>query len=139
MGSQPLQQHTTDEEVLVDLFYKYLHPSHPFMPPRRFFAIFFDADSDSYQFLLSAMKYCGSKYNQDPRLEQLRETAFAGACGPLPMTPQSVQGLLLLSIVACGDALFEHHTGWLDRNVHGNGYWDESEELCRFNNRQSPR
>lgn len=115
MGSQPLRQHATDDEILVDLFYKYLHPSHPFLPPRRFFAIFFDADSDSYQFLLAAMKYCGSKYNRDPKSEQLREAAFAVACGPLPMTPQSVQALLLLSMVACGDALFEHHAGWLDR------------------------
>ncbi|KXJ91419.1 hypothetical protein Micbo1qcDRAFT_204665 [Microdochium bolleyi] len=102
-------------EILIDHFYKYLHPSHPFLPPRRFFNIFFDADSDSYQFLLMAVKLGGSKYAKHLASEQLRELAFTTACGPLPMTPQSVQGLLLMSIIACGDALFEHHAGWLDR------------------------
>ncbi|KAH7027637.1 uncharacterized protein B0I36DRAFT_141218 [Microdochium trichocladiopsis] len=113
--SQLAQPQAADDDVLIDLFYRYLHPSHPFLPPKKFFNIFFDADSDSYQFLLGAIKFCGSKFAGESASEQLRESAFTAACGPLPMTPQSVQGLLLLSIVACGDALFEHHAGWLDR------------------------
>lgn len=109
------RQKASRDQVLIDNFYKYLHPGHPFLLPKRFFNIYFDADSDSYQFLSMAVKFGGSKFAKDLASEQLKELAFTTACGPLPMTPQSVQGLLLLSIIACGDALFEHHAGWLDR------------------------
>ncbi|KAI1137135.1 hypothetical protein F5Y05DRAFT_414298 [Hypoxylon sp. FL0543] len=104
-----------EKELLLDLFYSYFHPSYPCLPPKRFFYNHVKADPDSYHFLLSVINFCGSLYANQIPSEDLREEAYSAACGSLPFTVQSVQGLLILSIAAFGEMKFEHHAGWASR------------------------
>ncbi|OTA82938.1 hypothetical protein M434DRAFT_36954 [Hypoxylon sp. CO27-5] len=106
-----------EKELLLDLFYSYFHPSYPCLPPKRFFYKHVEADPDSYHFLLSVINFCGSLYANQIPSDDLRETAYSAACGSLPFTVQSVQGLLILSIAAFGEMKFEHHAGWANRAV----------------------
>ncbi|KAI2603864.1 uncharacterized protein GGS25DRAFT_534447 [Hypoxylon fragiforme] len=116
-GAQTPVSPQNEKELLLDLFYSYFHPSYPCLPPKRFFFNQVETDPDSYHFLLSVLNYCGSLYTNQVSSDDLRETAFSGACGSLPFTVQSVQGLLLLSIAAFGEMKFDHHTGWASRAV----------------------
>ncbi|KAI1849052.1 hypothetical protein JX266_005013 [Neoarthrinium moseri] len=68
-------------------------------------------------FLLSVVNYIGSLYVPQRSSEDLREAAFSAACGPLPMTPQSVQGLLLLVSAAMGEMQFDYQNHWTDRAI----------------------
>ncbi|KAI0882136.1 uncharacterized protein GGS22DRAFT_170304 [Annulohypoxylon maeteangense] len=104
-----------EKDLLIDLFYNHFHPSHPCLPPKRFFGNHVEADPDSYHFLLSVINFCGSLYSDSIPSDDLREAAFSAACASLPFTVQSVQGLLILSIAAFGEMKFEHHTGWANR------------------------
>ncbi|OTB05592.1 hypothetical protein M426DRAFT_319583 [Hypoxylon sp. CI-4A] len=104
-----------EKELLLDLFYSYFHPSYPCLPPKRFFFNHVEADPDSYHFLLSVINFCGSLYSNQIPSEDLREAAYSAACGSLPFTVQTVQGLLILSIAAFGEMRFEHYTGWANR------------------------
>ncbi|KAI1106236.1 hypothetical protein F4804DRAFT_302061 [Jackrogersella minutella] len=106
-----------EKDLLVDLFYTYFHPSHPCLPPKRFFYNHVEADPDSYHFLLSVVNFCGSLYTDQIPSDDLREAAYSAACASLPFTVQSVQGLLILSIAAFGEMKFEHHAGWANRAV----------------------
>lgn len=107
----------SEKELLLDLFYNYLHPSYPCLPPKRFFFNHVESDPDSYHFLLSIINFCGSLYTDQVSSDDLLETACSAACGSLPFTVQTVQGLLLLSITAFGMMRFEHHVGWANRAV----------------------
>ncbi|KAI0837538.1 hypothetical protein F5Y06DRAFT_68261 [Hypoxylon sp. FL0890] len=106
-----------ETELLLDLFYSYFHPSYPCLPPKRFFCNHVKANPNSYDFLLSVINFCGSLYANQIPSDDLREAAYSAACGSLPFTVQSVQGLLVLSIAAFGEMKFEHHTGWANRAV----------------------
>ncbi|KAI1378707.1 hypothetical protein F4677DRAFT_443191 [Hypoxylon crocopeplum] len=106
-----------EKELLLDLFYSYFQPSYPCLPPRRFFFNHVEANPDAYHFLLSVLNFCGSLYTTQVPSDELRETAYSAACGSLPFTVQSVQGLLILSIAAFGEMKFEHHAGWANRAI----------------------
>ncbi|KAI2604674.1 hypothetical protein GGR54DRAFT_449644 [Hypoxylon sp. NC1633] len=107
----------SEKELFLDLFYSYFHPSYPCLPPKRFFVHHVEADPDSYHFLLSVLNFCGSLYQNQAPSDDLRETAYSIACGTLPFTVQSVQGLLILSIGAFGEMKFDHHASWANRAV----------------------
>ncbi|KAI1392789.1 uncharacterized protein F4822DRAFT_392219 [Hypoxylon trugodes] len=107
----------SEKELLLDLFYSFFHPSYPCLPPKRVFFNQVETDPNSYHFLLAVVNYCGSLYTTQVPSDDLREAAFSAACGSLPFTVQSVQGLLILSIAAFGEMKFEHHAGWANRAV----------------------
>ncbi|KAI1492769.1 hypothetical protein F5X96DRAFT_690549 [Biscogniauxia mediterranea] len=108
-----LNSHANEREMLLDAFYSYFHPSHPCLPPKRLFLSHVESDPGSYHFLLSVIEFCGSLYLHQVYSEGLREAAYSTACGSLPFTAQSVQGLVLLSAIAFGEAKFEHHAGFV--------------------------
>lgn len=108
---------TNDESSLVDLYFANFHPSHPVILPKRFFLKNVEADPDSMHFLVSAISFVGSLYAPHISSEELREAAFGAACGPLPITAQSVQGLLILSLAALGEMKFEYQNGWTNRAI----------------------
>ncbi|KAI5918313.1 hypothetical protein F4810DRAFT_692585 [Camillea tinctor] len=112
-NSQELSSHANEREALFDAFYNYFHPSHPCLLPKRLFLDQIESDPNSYHFLLSVIEFCGSLYLPHVCSEGLREAAYSAACGSLPFTVQSVQGLILLSAVAFGEAKFEHHAGFV--------------------------
>lgn len=87
------------------------------MLPKHYFVRHAAVDPDSVSFLLPVVRYIGSHYCLKTAPDDLEELVFAGACGQLPMTPQSVLGLLLLSIAALGDMKFDYQNGWLDRAI----------------------
>ncbi|KAI5864740.1 hypothetical protein GGS23DRAFT_561600 [Durotheca rogersii] len=107
----------SEKELMIDLFYTYFHPSYPCLPPKRFFLSRVAADPDSYHFLLSVINFIGSLYTSQVPSDDLREVAYSAACGSLPFTVQSVQGLLNLSLAAFGEMSFEHHAGWANRAI----------------------
>lgn len=106
-----------EKELLLDLFYSYFHPSYPCLPPKRFFFNHVKEDPDSYDFLLSVISFCGSLYSSETPSDDLREAAYSTACGLLPFTVQSVQGLFMLSVAAFGEMRFEHYAGWANKAV----------------------
>ncbi|KAI1081941.1 hypothetical protein F5B20DRAFT_533765 [Whalleya microplaca] len=108
---------TTEDELLLNLFYNHFHSSHPCLPPKRYFTVHVESDPDSYHFLRAVIKYCGSLYTSQVSSDELREAAFSAACSSVPFTVQSVQGLLILSIAAFGEMKFEHHLGWANRAI----------------------
>ncbi|KAI0007769.1 hypothetical protein F4779DRAFT_590526 [Xylariaceae sp. FL0662B] len=108
---------TTEDELLLNLFYSHFYSGQPCLPPKRFFVTHVESDPDSYYFLRSVINFCGSLYTSQVSSDELREAAFSAACGPLPFTVQSVQGLLMLSIAAFGEMKFEHHAGWASRAI----------------------
>lgn len=67
------------------------------------------------RFLLMAINYIGSLYVPETRSDELGDAAYAAACAPLPITPQSVQGLLIMSLAAFGNTAFTYCNGWLHR------------------------
>ncbi|KAI0015219.1 hypothetical protein F4780DRAFT_94659 [Xylariomycetidae sp. FL0641] len=102
-------------ESLLDVFYSSFHRAHPVLPPQRFLVEYANAQPNDYQFLVSVVKFCASLYVDDVATSELRETAYSAACGALPFTVQTVQGLLLLCIAAFGEMKFEHHTSFVHR------------------------
>ncbi|KAI1501199.1 hypothetical protein F5X99DRAFT_418711 [Biscogniauxia marginata] len=113
--SQELSSQANERDLLFDAFYNYFRPSHPCLPPKKFFLSHIESDPDSYHFLISVINFCGSLYIPHVCSEELRETAYSAACGSLPFTVQSVQGLVLLSVIAFGELKFDHHTGFMIR------------------------
>lgn len=106
---------TGANESFVDAFFNHFYPGHPILPPKRYFLKYAESDPNSYHFLLSVIDFCGALYVRPAQLNNLRETAYAAACGPLPFTVQSVQGLHLLAVIAFGESKFSHHVGFGDR------------------------
>ncbi|KAK8064902.1 importin-beta domain-containing protein [Apiospora phragmitis] len=98
----------------LDFYYSCFHVAHPFILPQRFLLKQGIADPSSMHFLLMAINYIGSLYS-GYRSDELRDAAYAAACALLPITPQSVQGLLIMSLAAFGNATFTYHSGWLHR------------------------
>ncbi|KAI0126510.1 hypothetical protein BJ170DRAFT_628962 [Xylariales sp. AK1849] len=108
---------TREENSSLNAYFTYFHPSHSVLLPKRFFLKHAESYPTSMDFLLSVVKFMGSLYLSRVSSEELREAAFAAACGPLPMTPQSVQGLLILSIAALGEMKIEYQNGWMNRAI----------------------
>ncbi|KAI0103548.1 hypothetical protein F4814DRAFT_431804 [Daldinia grandis] len=115
--SQASTSPQNEKELLLDLFYSHFHPSYPCLPPKRFFFNHVESDPGAYDFLLLVLNFCGSLYTNQVTSDDLLEAACSAACGSLPFTVQSVQGLLILSIAAYGMMKFEHHAGWANRAV----------------------
>ncbi|KAI2641147.1 hypothetical protein GGS21DRAFT_359218 [Xylaria nigripes] len=103
-------------EPLLSVFFNHFYPGHPILPPERYFLKHADLDPNPYQFLLSVINFCGALHTGHNRLNDLREEAYSAACGPLPFTVQSVQGLYLLAVIAFGEAKFTHHAGFAERS-----------------------
>lgn len=106
-----------DEDPLLTSYYTYFHPSHSLFLPKHHFLKYLELNPEPMTFLLEAMRFVGSLYVAHPRTEELRDTAFSAACGPLPMTPQSVLGLLILSVAAVGEMKLDYQNGWTDRAI----------------------
>ncbi|KAI0197673.1 hypothetical protein F4808DRAFT_291859 [Astrocystis sublimbata] len=103
-------------DSLVGAFFDHFHLSHPILPPKRIFLKYIGTDPSPYHFLLSVINFCGAKYAGHARLNDLRETAYSAACGPLPFTVHSVQGLNIMAIIAFGESKFTHHVGFANRS-----------------------
>ncbi|KAI0454871.1 hypothetical protein F5B21DRAFT_514399 [Xylaria acuta] len=103
-------------ESLVSAFFEHFYLGHPVLPPKRFFLKYVESDPNPYHFLLSVIDLCGALYVGHARLNDLREAAYSAACGPLPFTVQSVQGLHLLAVIAFGENKFTHHIGFANRS-----------------------
>ncbi|KAI1827155.1 hypothetical protein F4861DRAFT_434481 [Xylaria intraflava] len=102
-------------EPLLSAFFNHFYPGHPLLPPKRYFLKSVDLDPNAYQFLLCVINFCGALYARHSRLNDLRELAYSAACGPLPFTVQSVQGLYLLATIAFGEMNFTHQLGFAKR------------------------
>ncbi|KAF2969642.1 hypothetical protein GQX73_g3904 [Xylaria multiplex] len=103
-------------ESLAGAFFDHFHLGHPILPPKKYFFKYVESDPNLHHFLLSVVDYCGALYTRHARLNDLREATYAAACGPLPFTVQSVQGLHLLAIIAFGESKFSHHVGFGNRS-----------------------
>ncbi|KAK5631638.1 hypothetical protein RRF57_007352 [Xylaria bambusicola] len=114
---------TNGHESLASAFFDYFYPGHPTLPPKNYFFGYVESDPNAYHFLLSVIDFCGALYTGDARLNDLREAAYAAACGPLPFTVQSVHGLHLLSTIAFGESRFAHYISF------GNRCWKMAIEL----------
>lgn len=110
-------------KTLACAFFDYFYPGHPTLPPKNYFLGYVESDPNTYHFLFSVIDYCGALYTGDVRLNDLREATYAAACGPLPFTVQSVQGLHLLSTIAFGESKLAHHVSF------GNRCWKMAIEL----------
>ncbi|ETS74817.1 hypothetical protein PFICI_13301 [Pestalotiopsis fici W106-1] len=108
---------TSNEDTFLEAYYTYFHPSHSMMLPKDYFLRHMALDPDSVNFLLPVVRYIGSHYCAQRAPDDLEEAVFAGACGQLPMTSQSVLGLLLLSIAALGNMKFGYQNGWTSRAI----------------------
>ncbi|KAI0538771.1 hypothetical protein GGR58DRAFT_284829 [Xylaria digitata] len=103
-------------ESLAGAFFDHFYLGHPILPPKKYFFKYVESDPNLYHFLLSVIDYCGALYTRHARLNDFREVTYAAACGPLPFTVQSVQGLHLLAIIAFGESKFSHHIGFGNRS-----------------------
>ncbi|KAI1426771.1 hypothetical protein F5Y12DRAFT_783801 [Xylaria sp. FL1777] len=112
----PKTNGTNGYESLACAFFDHFYPGHPILPPKKYFYKYVEADPNTYHFLLSVIDFCGALYIRDARLSDLREVAYAAACGPLPFTVQSVQGLHLLASIAFGESKFVHHISFVNRS-----------------------
>ncbi|KAI1282756.1 hypothetical protein F5Y07DRAFT_196770 [Xylaria sp. FL0933] len=107
--SAPRPTDTSGDESLACAFFDHFHLGHPILPPKKYFFKYVESDPNAYHFLLSVIDFCGALYANDARSDDLRESTYSAACGPLPYTVQSVQGLHLLSIIAFGESKAAHH------------------------------
>ncbi|KAI1309744.1 hypothetical protein F5Y03DRAFT_392623 [Xylaria venustula] len=114
--SAPRRTDTDGHESLAGAFFDHFYPGHPILPPKKYFFRYVESDPDAYHFLLSVIDFCGALYTNDARTADLREVTFSAACGPLPFTVQSVQGLHLLAIFAFGESRFSHHISFGNRS-----------------------
>ncbi|KAK8074849.1 hypothetical protein PG997_009512 [Apiospora hydei] len=120
VGWAPSTRITPGSEALgkttpLDAYYTCFHAAHPFILPKRFLVDQAITDPSRMHFLLMAINYIGSLYMPETQSGELGNTAYAAACAPLPMTPQSVQGLLIMSFAAFGNTSFTYYKGWLHR------------------------
>ncbi|KAI8626659.1 hypothetical protein F5Y19DRAFT_217424 [Xylariaceae sp. FL1651] len=113
--SQKPNSTTNADGTLISTFFDNFHLGHPVLPPKKYILKYIELDPNAYHFLLSVIEFCGSLYDKQQPSEDLREAAYSAACGPLPFTAQSVQGLHLLSIVAFGEIKFPYHISFADR------------------------
>ncbi|KAI1132691.1 hypothetical protein F5Y10DRAFT_184336 [Nemania abortiva] len=119
----PRRTNTNTDESLISAFFDHFHFGHPILPPKTYLLQYAESDPNSYHFLLTVVDFCGALYTKDARLSELREAAYSAACGSLPFTVQSVQGLHILAIIAFGESKSSHHVGFANRS------WEMAIEL----------
>ncbi|KAI0392254.1 hypothetical protein F5Y17DRAFT_460074 [Xylariaceae sp. FL0594] len=102
-------------ESLLEPFYEHFYHAHSIITPKAHFLTCVALDPSPYSFLLTVLSFCEALYAQDCRLPNLRETAYSAACGSLPYTVQSVQGLHILSIMAFGEMRYSHGLGFANQ------------------------
>ncbi|KAI0877694.1 hypothetical protein GGS24DRAFT_487730 [Hypoxylon argillaceum] len=107
---------TNTDESLISAFFNHFHSSHPILPPKSYLLQYAESEPISYQFLLSVVDLCGALYTGRAHSNELREAAYSAACGSLPFTVQSIQGLHILAIIAFGESKFSHHIGFANRS-----------------------
>ncbi|KAI3338282.1 hypothetical protein F4824DRAFT_92014 [Ustulina deusta] len=112
----PRSTDTNGHESLACAFFDHFYLGHPILPPKKYFFKYVESDPNTYHFLLSVIDFCGALYTRDPRLNDLRGATYSAACGLLPITVQSVQGLHLLAIIAFGENKFTHHINFGNRS-----------------------
>ncbi|KAI0415899.1 hypothetical protein F5X98DRAFT_204551 [Xylaria grammica] len=112
----PSPTNTNRHESLAGAFFDHFYPGHPILPPRKYFYKYVESDPNHYHFLLSVIDFCGALYTRHPRLNDFREATYSLACGHLPFTVQSIQGLHLLAIIAFGESKTSHHIGFANRS-----------------------
>ncbi|TDZ66089.1 hypothetical protein CTRI78_v003253 [Colletotrichum trifolii] len=99
---------------LFDLYFANFHDTHPWLLPKPQLLSHVGADPQPFQFLASCIAFVGSLFSNAISSEELREKAFSLASGSLPMTPWTVQGLLVLSVAAFGENRTDLSGGWMD-------------------------
>ncbi|KAI1174075.1 hypothetical protein F4777DRAFT_589462 [Nemania sp. FL0916] len=105
------------DESLVNAFFDHFYFAHPILPPKNYLLQYAERDPNSFHFLLAIIDFCGALYAGHNQLNDLREAAYSAACGSLPYTVQSAQGLHLLAIIAFGEGEFLHHVGFANRSL----------------------
>ncbi|CEN61701.1 hypothetical protein ASPCAL08351 [Aspergillus calidoustus] len=94
----PLTSRATAHEPMIQLYYQYFHPSHPFIVPRR--ALNSPAAHLIPAYLIAVMRYIGAHYYPDQSLKQaLRQPAYSFLADPSLRDGFTVQALLLLAII----------------------------------------
>jgi Fungal specific transcription factor domain len=101
--------------LLFDLHYTYFHHTHPWVLPREFSLRKICADPQTFDFVAVDIAYIARCTAASSSSHDIREKAFTMACGPLPMTPWTIQGILALNIAAFGEDKSDLSDGWLDR------------------------
>ncbi|KAF6841882.1 C6 transcription factor [Colletotrichum musicola] len=99
---------------LFDLYFTNFHDTHPWILPKPQLLHRIRADPQPFHFLASCIAYVGSLFSRAISSEELREKAFSLASGSLPITPWTVQGLLILSVAASGENRMDLSCGWMD-------------------------
>ena len=101
--SDTMPRETEDDSRLLDLYYQYFHPSHPFVLPQRALrARLQSCESSSLRQLANVMRYIGSFYK-----ESLPEsTEYEGHVDYTTMDGFTVQATLLLALTKsmCDDS-----------------------------------
>ncbi len=112
-GSSP----STATALLLDQFYTSCFGLFSWVLPKPHLMARLTSAPNDLQFLVSALTYLASLYEPSVSSDELREAVFSQACGPLPMTAHTVQGLAVLSMVTLGEDKQDFCIGWLDRSI----------------------
>lgn len=99
---------------LFDLYFTNFHDTHSWILPKPQLLRRIRADPQPFHFLASCIAYVGSLFSRAISSEELREKAYSLASGSLPITPWTVQGLLVLSVAAFGENRMDLSSGWMD-------------------------
>lgn len=102
---------------LLDQFYTTCYPTMSWVLPKQAMMRQVTAAPVDLRFLISVMAFVASVREPLVTSEALRESAYSQGCGPLPMTPYTVQGLLILASTALGEDKQDMSGGWLDRAI----------------------
>ena len=103
--------------TLLDTYYTNFYDSHPFTLPKHYMIAHISTAPNDVQFLISVFCYIGSLFEAGISSDELRDSAFNQACGPLPPTVYNVQGLLILALAAGGEGRKDLYNAWHDRAV----------------------
>jgi hypothetical protein len=113
----PSTSSSTATALLLDHFYSNCWNCFSWVLPKQALMTRVSSSAADLYFLVSALTYLASLHDQTISSEELREAVCSQACGPLPMTPYTIQALLVLSQVALGEDKFDLSSGWLDRAI----------------------
>lgn len=106
---------------MLDLYYKFFHPAHPFILPRYWLNHQSKTDPSSIQHLLLVLEYIGSLYtspSKPSKTSQLLDRAFAALNNPdIPINGFTVQAKLLLAIVIHCSNDFDQARDVIDRAI----------------------
>lgn len=113
----PSSSPSTATALLLDHFYTSCYRIFPFVLPKQYMMARMATTPADLQFLISTFTFVASLYDPSISSDELREAAYSQACGPLPMTPYTIQGLLIVSITALGEDKHDLCFGWLDTAI----------------------